>query len=110
MQYFLFEEEYNNSIMTEFLHDMIAVSECMEMAVTPIEIVKEVMGKCGLEGSPYNAITQIASGVLLDALSAHEIFTLLWFVSCKNVFTYEEQTYLRFANNGVIGRLLSRLS
>ena len=112
LQYFLSEGEHSigDFIMTEFLSDMVKVSESLDMEVTPTEIIKEIMGRCGLDGNPYDTITQIAGGKLLDTLTILEIFSLLWFVSCKNLLTYQEGIYLRYANNGTIGKLLKRLA
>ena len=112
LQYFISDNEHlvSDTVMTEFLNDMVSVSESMDTAVPPTEIIKEIMRKLGLEGSLYSGIAQIVSSNSLDALSAFEVFTLLWFVSCKNPLTYQEEIYLRYANNGVIGKLLKKLS
>ena len=95
--------------MMEFLNDMIVVSESMDAVVPPTEIIKEIMGKCELDGSLYDGITQIVNSNLLDALTSFEAFTLLWFVSCKNPITYQDGIYLQYANNGAIGKLLKKL-
>jgi hypothetical protein len=112
LQYFLSDNEHrmSDTTMMEFLNDMIVVSESMDTVVPPTETIKEIMGKCGLDGSLYDCITQIVNSNLLDALTAFETFTLLWFVSCKNLFTYQDGIYLRYANNGVIGKLLKKLA
>ncbi|MBR7095836.1 MAG: hypothetical protein IKC73_06425 [Clostridia bacterium] len=112
LQYFIFENEHSASdtVMTEFLNDMASVSESIDTDVTPTEIIKEIVRKFDLEGSLYDGIIQIVSSNLLDTLTAPEVFTLLWFVSCKNPFTYQEAIYLRYANNGVIGKLLKKLA
>ena len=112
LQYFLSDNEHRmlDTTMMEFLNDMIVVSESMDTVVPPTETIKEIMGKCELDGSLYDGITQIVNSNLLDALTAFEAFTLLWFVSCKNPFTYQDGIYLRYANNGVIGKLLKKLA
>ncbi len=111
LQYFLSDCEHSisDTMMIEFLNDMIVVSESMDTVVPPTETIKEIMGKCELDGSLYDCITQIVNSNLLNALTAFEAFTLLWFVSCKNLFTYQDGIYLRYANNGVIGKLLKKL-
>ena len=96
--------------MMEFLNDMIVVSESVDTVIPPTEIIKEVMGRCGIDSSPYDAIIQITSSDLLDVLNPLEAFTFLWFVSCKNLFTYQDGIYLQYANNGVIGKLLKKLA
>lgn len=112
LQYFSSHGEHSISDpeMTEFLNDMITTSEGIAQTVPPAEIIKESMRKCSLEGSPYDAVLQIANSELLGSLTALEAFALLWFVSCKNSLAYQEEIYLRYANNGVIGKLLSRLA
>ena len=112
LQYFLSDNEHRmlDTTMMEFLNDMIVVSESMDTVIAPTETIKEIMGKCELDGSPLNNVSLIATSNLLDALTAFEAFTLLWFVSCKNPFTYQDGIYLRYANNGVIGKLLKKLA
>ena len=112
LQYFLSDNEHSalDITMTEFLNDMVIVSESIDAVVSPIEAIKEIMSKCGLEGNPYDCIIQIVNSNLLDALTAFEAFTLLWFVSCKNPFTYQDGIYLQYVNNGVIGKLLKKLA
>ena len=112
LQYFLSDCEHSisDNVMTEFLNDMITLSEQMDMTVSPIDIIREIMDKRGLEGSILNSVSQIASGNLVEELNALELFTLLWLVSCRNTLTYDEGLYLSMANNMTIGNLLRRLS
>ena len=112
LQYFLSDCEHSieDDTMTDFLNDMISVSEQMDMTVPPTEIMKGIMKRCELDGSPLNNVSLIATSNLLETLNTLEVFTLLWFVSCKNPFTYQDGIYLRYANNGVIGKLLKKLA
>ena len=112
LQYFLSDCEHSisDNVMTEFLNDMITMSEQMDMTVSSIDIIREIMDKHGLEGSILNSVSQIASGNLVEELNALELFTLLWLVSCRNTLTYEEGLYLNMANNKTIGNLLKRLA
>ena len=112
LQYFLSDNEHSalDITMTEFLNDMVIVSESIDAVVSPTEAIKEIMSKCGLEGNPYDCIIQIVNSNLLDALTAFEAFTLLWYVSCRNVLSYDEGLYLNMVNNKTIGNLLKRLS
>ena len=112
LQYFLSDCEHSisDTVMTEFLNDMITLSEQMDMTVSPIDIIREIMDKRGLEGSVLNSVSQIAGGNLVEELNALELFTLLWLVSCRNTLTYDEGLYLSMANNMTIGNLLRRLS
>jgi len=111
LQYFLSDCEHSisDTVMIEFLNDMITLSEQMDMTVSPIEIIKGIMNKCGLEGGLLNSVSQIASSDLIETLNTLEVFTLLWFVTCRNTLTYEEEIYLNMSNNKTIGYLLKRL-
>jgi hypothetical protein len=96
--------------MMNFLNDMISVLEQMDVTVPPTEIIKEIMKRCGLEGSVIDNIRLIANSNLLETLNTLEVFTFLWYVSCRNTLTYEEGLYLNMANNKTIGNLIKRLS
>ena len=112
LQYFLSDCEHSieDATMTDFLNDMISVSEQMDVTVPPTEIMKGIMKRCGLEGSALNNVSLIATSNLLETLNTLEVFTLLWYASCRNCITYEEAIYLSMANNKTIGNLLKRLS
>lgn len=102
----------NDEIMNEFLNKMIEASESLDKddTASPAKIVKEIKSRLGLDDSVYSAITQIASSDLKNSLSSLEIFALLWFVSCKNVFSFEKGVYYNMTLNKTIGNLLKRLS
>ena len=106
------ESSVNDEIMNEFLNKMIEASESLDKdnTISPVEIVKEIKSRLGLDGSVYGIITQIASSDLINCLSSLEIFTLLWFVSCKNVFCFEKGIYYNMTLNKTIGNLLKKLS
>ena len=112
LQYFLSDCEHSieDDMVIAFLNDMISMSEQMEITVSPIEIIKDIMVKCELEGGVLDNIKLIASIDLLKTLNTLEIFTLLWYVSCRNVLSYDEGLYLNMVNNKTIGNLLKRLS
>ena len=112
LQYFLSDCEHSieDATMTEFLDDMVTLLEQMDMTVPPTEIMKGIMKRCGLEGSVIDNIRLIANSNLLETLNTLEVFTFLWYVSCRNTLTYEEGLYLNMANNKTIGNLLKRLS
>ena len=106
------ESNINDEIMNEFLNKMIKVSESIDKSeiTPPTEIINEIKSKLMLDGSVYAIITQIASSDLINSLSSLEIFTLLWFVSCKNAFCFEEGVYYNMTINKTIGNLLKKLS
>lgn len=106
------EASIDEKIMNEFLNEMIEVTESIDndKIAPPTEVVKEIKERLGLEGSVYAVVTQIAGGDLINSLSSLEIFTLLWFVSCKNVFSFEEGVYYNMTKNKVIGNLLKKLA
>lgn len=102
----------DEKIMNEFLNEMIEVSKGFDddKIAPPTEVVKGIKERLGLEGSVYAVVTQLAGGDLINSLSSLEIFTLLWFVSCKNVFSFEEGVYYNMTKNKVIGNLLKKLA
>ena len=114
VDYFLSVDEssINDEIMNEFLNKMIEISEGLDKdnSISPTEIVKEIKSRLGLDGSVYRVITQVASSDLINCLSSLEAFTLLWFVSCKNAFCFEEGIYYNMTINKTIGNLLKKLS
>ena len=110
LQYFLCDCEHSisDTVMTEFLDDMITLSEQMDKTTPPTEIIKEIRKKSEIEGGLYDSV--LTNTDLIDTLNIIEVFTLLWYVSCRNTFTYEEAIYLNMANNKTIGNLLKRLA
>ena len=112
LQYFLCdcERDISDAVITEFLDDMISLSEQMDMQISPIEIAKEVMSRLCLEGVLLDNIEKIAKSDLLKTLNALEVFAFLWLVSCRNNFSYDENLYLAMADNKTIGNFLKRLS
>ena len=112
LQYFLSDCECDESdaVITEFLDDMISLSEHMDMQISPVEIANNVMCRRGLDGALLDNIELIAKSDLLKTLNALEVFAFLWLVSCRNTFSYDENLYVAMANNKTIGNLLKRLS
>ncbi|MBQ8840546.1 MAG: hypothetical protein IJ004_04425 [Clostridia bacterium] len=106
------ESSIDERIMNEFLNKMIEASESLDKSkiAPPTEVVKEIKERLGLDGGVYGIITQIARGDLINSLSSFEIFTLLWFVSCRNSLSYEEGVYYNMAKNKTIGNLLKKLA
>ena len=106
------ETSISDEIMSEFLNEMIEVGKSIETdkIAPPTEVVKEIKSRLGLDGGVYDIITQIASSDLINSLSSFEIFTLLWFVSCKNTFCFEKGVYYNMTINKTIGNLLKKLS
>lgn len=106
------ESSIDERIMNEFLNKMIEASESLDKSkiASPTEVVKEIKERLGLDGGVYGIITQIARGDLINSLSSFEIFTLLWFVSCRNSLSYEEGVYYNMAKNKTIGNLLKKLA
>ena len=112
LQYFLSDGEHGveDATMTAFLDGMISVSEQMDMAVSPLEMIKEIVKRRGIEDTLLNSVSLIANSDLSKTLNTSEAFALLWYVSCRNTLTYDEGLYLNMANNKTIGNLLKRLS
>ena len=112
LQYFLSDCEHSisDTEMMDFLNDMITLSEQMDITASPIEIIQGIMKRRGLEGSVLGSVLQIVNSDLLETLNMLEAFALLWYVSCRNTFSYDENLYVAMANNKTIGNLLKRLS
>ena len=112
LQYFLSDCEHSieDDTMTEFLNDMISLSEQMDMQISPIEIAKEIMSRLCIDGVLLDNIELISKSDLLKTLNALEVFAFLWLVSCRNAFSYDENLYLAMADNKTIGNLIKRLS
>ena len=104
------ERDESDAVITEFLDDMISLSEQMDMQISPVEIANNVMCRLGLDGALLDNIELIAKSDLLKTLNALEVFAFLWLVSCRNTFSYDENLYVAMANNKTIGNLLKRLS
>ena len=99
-----------DDVCSRFLNEMIGIAESTSFPMAPSEVTKAVFGRLSLNGSITENIENIASdGDILDTLTSFEIYTLLWFVSCRNILLFNEELYLSFANDGTIGRLLLAL-
>ena len=107
------KESIDEKIMYEFLDKMQEVCENFDTDEigSPIEIAKEIKSRLGLDGpSLYDNIEQIAGSDMIDSLSNLELYALLWMVSCRNRFSYQEKVYYHMAANKTIGKLLKKLS
>ena len=99
-----------DDLCSRFLDEMSNIAESTSFPMSPKEVAKAVFERLSLNGSITENIENIASdGDILDTLTSFEIYTLLWFVSCKNIMLFNEELYLSFANDGTIGRLLLAL-
>ena len=99
-----------DDVCSRFLNEMISIAESTSFPMPPNEVIKAVFERLSLNGSINENIENIASdGDILDTLTSFEIYTLLWFVSCRNIMLFNEELYLSFANDGTIGRLLLAL-
>ena len=107
------KESIDEKIMYEFIDKMQEVCENFDTdeVMSPIEIAKEIKSRLGLNSpSLYDDIEQIAESDMIESLSSLELYALLWIVSCRNRFTYQENIYYRMAANKTIGKLLKKLS
>ena len=95
--------------MEEFLNDMITLCEVDPPEQSPTEILLTIKDKLGYTDGLMHYIPQIVESNLIKYLTEIELFSLLWYVSCRNVLLYEDAIYLKFANNGIIGKIIKRL-
>ena len=107
--------ERPNCIMDEFFCDMIEISENLSLENSPTEVILQVFenhqmlfeNKGKLLG--FDKIVILANSDRIYSLSETELFTLLWYCSCRNVFSYQEGYYVSMTRNGVNGKLLDAL-
>ena len=111
LQYFNSNKNYSLSDpeMEEFLNDMITLCEVDPPEQSPTEILLAIKDKLGYTDGLMRYIPQIVESDLIKYLTEIELFSLLWYVSCRNMLLYEDAIYLKFANEGVIGQLIKRL-
>lgn len=112
LQYFNSNKEYSlsDNEMKEFLNDMITLCEIDPPEQSPTEILLNIKDKFGYTDNSMRYITQIVESNSIESLTVHELFSLLWYISCRNLILYKDTIYLHFANNGVIGKIIKRLS
>ena len=102
--------------MDEFFCDMRELGENMPSDTSPTEVILNVFeknkslfeNKGNLSG--FKKIVILTSSENLNRLSELEVFTLLWYCSCKNVWSYQEAYYVSMTINGVNGKLLRALN
>ena len=109
LQYFNSNKEYSlsDNEMKEFLNDMITLCEIDPPEQSPTEILLNIKDRLECNDNLIHCIHRIVKSDLY--LTEIELFSLLWYVSCKNSLSYENSIYLQFANEGVIGQLIKRL-
>ena len=110
LQYFNSNKDYSLSDpeMEAFLNDMITLCEVDPQEQSPTEILLKINDKLGYTDGLMHYIPQIVESDLIKYLTEIELFSLLWYVSCRNVLLYEDAIYLKFANNGIIGKIIKR--
>jgi len=107
--------ERPNAIMDEFCYDMSKIAESISSGVSPTEVILQVFerNKALFEKkdnpSGFEKIVILVNSNNLHNLSEFELFTLLWYCSCKNVIAYQEAYYVAMTNNGINGKLLHTL-
>ena len=107
--------ERPNYIMDEFFCDMREISENLSLENSPTEVILQVFEKHQMlfenKGKllGFDKIVILANSDRIYSLSETELFTLLWYCSCRNVFAYQEGYYVSMTRNGVNGKLLHAL-
>ena len=102
----------DNSIashQSDLLNDMATISETFDTNLqSPLEILKEIMGKFGYNKSYYQHIVDIKDHY--STLSIIELFTLLYFCTCRNTLIFDNDFYILSINNGSILSLLNEIN
>lgn len=105
---------YNEIILTKFLNQMINITEVLfddEIEkIKPITILKNLVNKNYANTNFLNAINKVAVSNKIETFSLLELFTMLWWFSCKNIFIFEQSYYYLQAKNGNIGKILIQLN
>jgi hypothetical protein len=100
----------DEKVLANFFTAVSSVSESFSEDTTPpTEIVKSIKSKFSIQANVLDAIVEITNNGLLTSLNSLELFGMLWYVSCRNVMTYDESVYKSMAKQGVIGKLLAEL-
>lgn len=94
----------NNPIFNIFLNEMHNIALLSNLKVNPLEDLKALMNRFGYSSSYYTHIIDLTS--FLNVLSDYELFLMLYFSSCRNVFTYDESFYIQSIENGNIIKIL----
>ena len=77
---------------------------------SPYDIIDAIVYKLKLPALTEERIVDISADGRLLQLNAADVFVMLWFLICRNFFDPKQTVYLQMAQNGTVGRLLSRLS
>ena len=91
------------------------ISENLSLETSPTEVILQTFEKhqmlFGNKGEllGFDKIVILANSDRIHSLSETELFTLLWYCSCRNVFAYQEVYYVSMTRNGVNGKLLHAL-
>ena len=106
-----YKEDIN--ILTNFLDDMLSISENFDKEIVsapPTEILNSIKDKFSIEDNILNAIIEITNKGFLKSLDTIELYTMLWYISCRNVITFDESLYKSMSKQGVIGQILNVLN
>ena len=100
----------DEKVLANFLTAVSSLSESFSEDTTPpTEILKSIKSKSAVSKNVLDAIVEIANNGLLTSFNSLELFGMLWYVSCRNVLTYDESVYKSMAKQGVIGKILTEL-
>lgn len=104
-----FNNQTIDNHLEELLSDVDTVANLLGSEFRPpIEILKEVMEKFGYKESFYEHIIDIKD--YYSSLSPIELFTLLYFCTCRNIFIFDNDFYISSIKNGCIFSLLNEIN
>lgn len=103
----------DETILSKFLDKMISTTEILfdnEIEkIKPITVLKSLVNTYYVDINLLNAINKIINSDKVDTLSILELFSILWWLSCKNIILFEQSYYYLQAKNGNIGKVLITL-
>ena len=77
--------------------------------IKPATLLKNLINKYNLDTNFLDALNLIVNSNKIELLTILELFALLWWFSCKNIFCFIQSYYYLQAKNGNIGKVLIQL-
>jgi hypothetical protein len=93
-----------------FLHDMDRLSTMINRRPSFSDILKPLFAPLPESLSLHQKYEHILTHSEKHQLTLLQLFSLLWYASCRNALLYQERIYQLMAEKGMIGRLLFKIN
>ncbi|MBQ7307910.1 MAG: hypothetical protein IJW82_05205 [Clostridia bacterium] len=103
----------NDTILDNFLNDMINISENIDSTQIPYptQILVSIKEKLSMEEkNMIETIYYIIENNYQETLTVLELFAIIWYLSCRNIFSFSKTLYHIAAEKGLIGKFLNESS